>query len=571
MNDPSKIRLKHCFAGCLLFAASILLSATSVAQVEGREWAEVNKPQDVARVLEFLPEGTEAGFVMMPMSDGVRLATTIFLPPGEGPWPVLFAKGFYGRFGMARYAKNAEDGNFAFIVQDARGKRESEGKGTFDPSLFEQHTKDLADALAWIEKQSWSDGRVGVFGGSGNGIAAYNAFLSGSPYATVSKPGNSSGTSNYWMYDNRTRRGLYSWMKNANMSVTSWPRPTVPPADYKDGPERLAQYTPHPDSILIAAGQWYDIVGESAVDAFAAYADKARVFVTIGPNWHGGRTEVKGEKWPKYYNRPVSMPKLSASLLNPDSVPEESLLMYYLMGDPSNPDSLGNEWRTTQTWPVPHTPTSFFLGGDGSITSTIPAPDAKLSFIYDPRDPAPAYGGNGSYSIPVGPMDQSPLAEREDVLRFVSPPLPDALTIVGECRARLFISTDAPDTQFVVKLFDLHPDGTETLIRESAINARFAEGLDGTTPLQAGKVYELNLDLWSTAKVFNPGHRIGVYITSSSLLEGPRPGREIEVYEIHPNTFEPVSSWSEAKTAEQTIHFSSQYPSSILLPVVETF
>lgn len=536
------------------------------AQTAGREWEEVGAPKDVNRVLAHFPEGSVSEFAMVPMRDGVKLATSIFLPPGDGPWPVIFAKSPYGRFTMAGYARDCKEGQFAFVIQDTRGRGDSEGKDSFDTDSFAAHIPDSADALAWIAAQSWCNGNIGIRGGSGNGIAAYTGFLSGSPHLTVASAGNSSGHSHYWMADNRVRRGLYNWMKHNNLATPNWPKPTLIEQSRSDALKELSRYTPHRETVITVSAAWYDIVSESALDLFAQHADTAKIYVTVSPGWHGGATEINGAKWPNFWSR-GSVPGFTETLLGEKS-DAPSFIRYYLMGDPSNPESAGNEWRITREWPMPHTPLTLYLTPDGGLQSLAPAMAGTRGYVYDPADPAPAIGGNGSYSIPVGPLDQRPLRERDHVLHFVSPPLEQPLTVVGNLTADLYVSTDAPDTLFVIKVVDIHPDGTETLIRESAVMGRYAEGLDGNTPLQAGKIYHLKADLWSTAKVFNAGHRIGVLITSSAVLEGGD-GKQQPVYEVHPNRFEPVSSTARARPANQTIHFSSEHPSSFTLPVVE--
>lgn len=550
---------------CHLFFFSLALPLALSAQIEGREWEETGAPKDVERVLKHFPDGASADFAMVPMRDGVKLATTVFVPPGEGPWPVIFCKGFYGRIGMAGYAKSCKNGEFAFVIQDARGSRDSEGKGSYDPASFEAHIPDTSDALDWIADQPWCNGRIGIRGGSGNGVAPYTGFLSGNKHLAVSSGGNSSGHSMYWMADNRVRRGLYDWMKNNGLRTWNNPSPTLELQSRAEALRELAAQRPHPESVMIASAAWYDIVSESALDLFATHADNASVYVTVGPGWHGGATEIKGSKWPNYWNRKKSPPGFKDILLG-DRPKEPSFIRYYLMGDPSNPDSAGNEWRVTREWPVPHTPTRFYLDANGGVSTTPPTRAGSRAYTYDPADPAPAIGGNGSYSIPVGPLDQRPLADREDVLRFTSPPLTDALAVVGNLKADLYISTDAPDTLFVVKVVDIHPDGTETLLRESAAMGRYAEGLDGESPLRANRVYHLKVDLWSTAKVFNPGHRVGVLVTSSSVLHG-KDGKQIPVYEVHPNHFD--SSSGKTRPARQTLHFSPQHPSSVTLPIIQ--
>jgi putative CocE/NonD family hydrolase len=466
---------------------------------------------------------------------------------------------------MAGYARACKDGQFAFVIQDTRGRGDSEGKDSFEPDSFAAHIPDTADALTWIAAQRWCNGRIGIRGGSGNGIAAYTGFLSGSPHLTAASAGNSSGHSHYWMADNRVRRGLYDWMSQNNLATPDWPRPTLIQKSRSDALKELSRYTPNSETVMTVSAAWYDIVSESALDLFALYADKAKIYVTVSPGWHGGATEIKGSKWPNFWSR-GAVPGFTETLLGQDS-DEPSFVRYYLMGDPSNPESAGNEWRTTREWPVPHTPLTLHLTADGGLQSRAPVSAGTRGYVYDPADPAPAIGGNGSFRIPVGPMDQRPLRNRDDVLYFVSPPLKTPLTVVGNLKADLYISTDAPDTLFVIKVVDIHPDGTETLIRESAVMGRYAEGLDGNTPLNPSTVYHLKADLWSTAKVFNPGHRVGVLVTSSSVLEG-KDGKQKPVYEVHPNTFEPAVSLQQARTANQSLHFSEAYPTSITLPVV---
>jgi predicted acyl esterase len=556
----------NAFRYLLLIGCLLLTFTTLPAQQAGREWEEIGAPKDVQRILEHFPEGSTSGFAMVPMRDGTRLATSYFLPPGQGPWPVIFCKGFYGRFAMAGYARDGKEGQVAMVFQDARGRFDSEGNDSFDPASFKAHIPDTADALDWIAKQPWCNGRIGIRGGSGNGVAAYTGFLSGSPHLVVASGGNSSGHSHYWMADNRVRRGLYDWMSHNNLSKAAWPRPTLISQSRTDALRELAGHTPHPDTVMHASAAWYDIVSESALDLFALHADKARIYVTVSPGWHGGATEINGAKWPNFWSRGKSVPGFTELLMG-EQTQEPSFIRYYLMGDPSDPQSAGNEWRVTTEWPVPSTPLRLHLHANGGISAQPASSPGSLSYIYDPSDPTPAIGGNGSYSIPVGPLDQRPLAGRQDLLRFVSDPLTSPLTVVGNLTADLYVSTDAPDTQFVVKVVDIHEDGTETLIRESAAMARYAEGLDGRTPLQAGKVYHLNVDLWSTAKVFNAGHRIGVTITSAAELQG-KDGKTKPVYEVHPNTFDQVHGMEQAQTATQTLHLSARHPSSITLPVV---
>jgi len=207
-----------------------------------------------------------------------------------------------------------------------------------------------------------------------------------------------------------------------------------------------------------------------------------------------------------------------------------------------------------------NTPTSYYLHADGGLSTERPTEQsATLSYAYDPKDPAPTLGGNATYDNNAGPFDQRPLKDRKDILRFVSAPLEKPLEITGKLWADLYFATDVPDTEFVVKVVDIHPDGYEMLIRESAGMARYAEDFQGKPqPLEKGRVYHLKMDLWSTAIVLDKGHRLAVLVTSSSST----------AYEVHPNSFEPVMSYEKSPIANQTLYLSKDYPSHITVPVV---
>lgn len=550
----------------------VLLVPNTQAQVEGREWEEIGKPKDIQKVLKFMPEGTDVKLEMVPMKDGVRLATNIFIPPGDGPFPVLFCRGYYGRFGTSYYAAPCKEGGLVFIIQDARGSFDSEGKGTFETGTFRNELSDIDESLNWIASQPWCNGRIGMTGGSGNGIGPSAAFLTGNKHLVSSSPGNSTGSSLYWMFDNRVRRNLYSWMKNHGHDTKAWPRPTLTDTTRESELEYLASLSPNPETVYVEGAGWWDIVGESALDYFRTFSKKSKIYVKVSPLWHGGKAKVDGKAYP-YATPPKPTPSATGVLKGEAAAPtDSSFLVYYVMGDVHAPDGPGNTYKLTTEWPVPHTPTPYYFSKDGGLSTTKPSSaDASLTFTFDPKKPTPAMGGNSTYNPVDGPHDQSFLKDRTegDVLRFVTGPLEDPVIITGNVFGDLHFSTDVKDTLFIVKLVDIYPSGYEALIRESAGMARYSEGLDGSTPVEPGRPYHLKIDMWSTAIAFNKGHRIGVYVTSSAVIEDPKKkDKTFEVYETHPNTFEQVDSFDNSPTATQTIHLSASHPSGIILPVV---
>ena len=157
-----------------------------------------------------------------------------------------------------------------------------------------------------------------------------------------------------------------------------------------------------------------------------------------------------------------------------------------------------------------------------------------------------------------GPVDQRAIPDRQDYLRFETVPLKSPLHVAGRVTVDLYVSSDTPDTDFVAKLVDVYPDGYEALLTDGIIRARYRKGFDREVLLKSGQVERVRIDLWSTAMVFNRGHRVAVHVSSSN---DPR-------FDPNPNTGHPQRADDETRVARNTISFSKQFPSRILLPVV---
>lgn len=543
--------MRRARARCLL-AFSFFLSGVGAAHAQAQK-----KPSELEKCLEKLPAGTRHEFVMMPLRDGVRLATDVFLPPGgKGPWPVMLLRTPYSRFDP-RPVQEMGGESCVLVCQNQRGRYGSEGTPPRD--TFANEVDDSYDAIEWCAKQTWCNGKVAMWGPSGHGVSPSNAVWSKAPHL-VAVSVNITGDDAYlhWCFSNGARRAMYSWMNQRNQKIGDWPRPTTIPYDLRAREKFLAERGANNKVYFLARAGWYDLFSEAALDSFAALAASGRAFVAMHPGGHGaigGDLKYPGRNWPKG----VQFPTVKQLMTGQEPRDAKSTLVYFLMGDTRDPAAPGNVWQATHVWPVPHTPTDFYLVQDGTLSTARPtAQEAALTFVYDPRAPAPSLGGNYGLGAKSGPLDQRPLKERKDVLRFVTEPLTTPLGITGKVRAQLHFTSDVRDTMFVVKLVDIYPDGYEALLRESAGLARYHQGLDKPAPLEKGKVYALDLDLWSTALVFNKGHRIGVYVTSSSQ----------EAYEVHPNTYDPVKSSDEAVVARNTLLLSGAHPSKIILPVI---
>ncbi|WP_157220740.1 CocE/NonD family hydrolase [Flavisphingomonas formosensis] len=231
-----------------------------------------------------------------------------------------------------------------------------------------------------------------------------------------------------------------------------------------------------------------------------------------------------------------------------------------------------NRWRHEQEWPIARTRyTPLYLGsggransrdGDGRLSFDRPGVQPPDSYIYDPADPVPTCGGTTllSFGGDAGSCDQAIVEVRQDVLVYTSDTLEKPIEVVGPILMRLFAATSAPDTDFMVKLVDVRPDGSAFNVADGVIRARFREALDQPTMVEPGAIVEYEIDMWSTAHLFQAGHRIRVDVTSSDF---PR-------YDRNPNTGHDfgTDAAEDLARARQTIFHDARFASHIVLPVI---
>jgi putative CocE/NonD family hydrolase len=227
------------------------------------------------------------------------------------------------------------------------------------------------------------------------------------------------------------------------------------------------------------------------------------------------------------------------------------------MGDPTDKMAPGNYWRSADHWPPAAAPTVFYFQPDGKLmASTKPQGDDSKSYQYDPANPVPTVGG-AELGADIGPKDQRKVESRDDVLLFSTDVLAEPIEVTGRISAKLYVSSNCPDTDFTVKLTDVYPDGRSMLVTDGILRARFRESFEEERLLEPGKVYEVTVDLWSTSLVFNKGHKIRVAVSSSNA---PR-------FDPNPNTGHAFRADKDIRVATNTIYFSEKYPSRVLLPI----
>ncbi len=238
---------------------------------------------------------------------------------------------------------------------------------------------------------------------------------------------------------------------------------------------------------------------------------------------------------------------------------------YFVMG--------ANKWETSDTWPPKGaTPLTFYLSsagkantlnGDGTLASGPPNVDKADAFIYDPREPVSSYGGNvccTGNAVQGGAFDQRKMEERADILVYTTEPFKEGTEVSGPIDVTLYVSSDAKDTDFTVKLIDVGPNGPAYNLDETIQRVRYRNGYDKPIAfMEKGKVYKVTLQPMTTSNYFAAGHSIRIEVSSSNF---PRFDRNM-------NTGGNNYDETEGVVAHNEIHHSRQYPSSVTVSVVK--
>ena len=511
-----------------------------------------------AKTPAWLPAGVSHWKEVVTMRDGVELGTEVYLPEGEGPFPVLVGRGHRLR-GQTDGVNYYLDKGFACVSQDLAPEGEEIRVGAHGASTDRVRNveHDTYDLVEWTAKQAWCNGKTAIFGYSAGGMATLPA-LKNPPPALKAVVTHIASTEARGVF--RMRGGVASDRRPTHDLDSPW-EPGEPPAN--DAWTILDPLGPD-DGVEVfktdIAG-WFDIFTQGSIDDWVAWKGTRRAVLVVGGGTHGAHPRPSRVP-PDYCDSDIFWPDVPQfDLLNGvvDWKSVESVMYYFLMGDFTNPEAPGNLWKVAQEWPIPHTDVPYYLTTDGGLSTDAPDGVGTLTWDYDPKNPVSRADIEWRSLIADGPVDQRPITRRDDVIRFASEPLPAPVEVTGRILANLAISTDVPDTTFVVQLLDIYPDGYEAMIARGVLMARYRDGYANPKPLEKGTVYDLTLDLWSTAIVFDTGHRIGFLITSSEF------GR----YEVHPNSWDAVDSYRDAPVAHNTLHLRAEYPSRVIIPVVE--
>jgi len=536
--------------------------------------------------------------LMVPMRDGVRMATDLYLPPGDGPHPCILGRTPYNKcnpgFGKLVGAWNSR--GWALVIQDVRGRGDSEGE-------FEPHRHDGVDghdAVEWIAAQPWSSGDVVVQGASYGAHAAWLTALQHPAHlralivmVTPSDPFVEWPTSGHspmsisWcrLVDGRVMQStdgipwnevyehlpLSSMDERAGFSSAHWQRLMQHAVrdealDFLRYQNRFAEL----DLPVLHVSGWYDDEQIGTPLNFAGMVREAateqarrKQRLLMGPWGHAVNASQKlGEvdfgpnavidlesRWAEFANAAIGRGEDASAPVR-----------IFVMGR--------DRWRDEQEWPLQRTRwTDFFLHsggnansrfGDGRLDTQAPSHDEPSdTYLYDPARPVPFITDETSSQI-GGPDDYSAIEQRGDVLCYTTEPLDEDVEVTGPVRLIVHASSSAVDTDFTAKLVDVHPSGFCQRLCDGVVRGRLREGVDREVPMAPGQVYELSIEMWNTCQVFGAGHRIRLEVSSSAFPK----------YDRNLNTGEAVATGTRMVVAENRVWHDAARPSRLILPVI---
>ena len=525
------------------------------------------------------------------MRDGETIATHVETPPGAGPWPAVFKKGY--RISTAG-AVAFKDAGYAFVSQGVRSGPDP--NGISGDARFFADGEDGYDTIEWIGRQPWCDGNVAMFGPSYWGATQWLAAASDEsgppPHLKAIIP--SAINPDLWERGYRAHGAMNLSMtaisrafdadkatfenfmylplidmdtdvggrENAlwNEYVTHWSyrsatrggKPYWPSIGMRDKYERVTI------PVYLYAGWWDYYSGASL-----AYHDRLRrlghtpeVRVWVDDVGHAQMPLAESIDWLDW-------------VIKGKDTGIQGRLPVRLSVQGVEEDRFFDRWP-----PAGMRATEYYLHSrDGSrvgvLDTTPPGDEVPTRYAYDPRDPVPSIGGNANHRgldltlssgavLAEGSRDQRPVEGRQDVLVFTTSTLEEDLAVIGPVELVLYASTDARDTDFTAVLIDVLPDGRAMNVSEGIVRARFRESIwERPRLIEPGRIHEYTIELLPAARVFREGHRIRLHLSSSRF----------PLWDRNTNTGGDPATDTETTTAHQTIYHDQQRPSHILLPL----
>jgi len=548
-----------------------------------------------------MPEPRCLWDVKVPMRDGVRLAANVYLPEGDGPFPVLLNRTPYGKDTVLRsrrvqpYVKVG----YAVVHMDVRGRGNSEG--FYKPNF--QEIEDGHDSIQWAGTQPWSNGKVGTFGGSYEGWTQIYPTRLGSKYhkaaflmCTPSMHPFEEGP--YWSGVPNpigAMLSLYTSGKTNKEEINDMDWESVLQVrplkeilhhlglvenyvEERYEHETLDDYWKPLwwDGVLnltkipcYHVSGWFDDDQKGTLVNFQALANdhpdsevRRNQKLLIGPWPH--RLSTDSSKLGDFDYGSHSIVPLHKEAIRwfdywlkgvENGIMKEPRVRLFLMG--------ANRWIESDTFPIAESRSrTFLLGAEGAANSLIGkgklgekhASTSSSTFTYNPERPAPTPFWKENFQNGSN-EDLRPIQRRDDVLVFTSDSLVEPLNVVGLLAAELYVSTSVVDTDFVARLSDVAPDGYAQRLNVGITRLRFREGYDKIKLVKPGEIMKITIDMWATGHQFKRDHRVRLEVTSSAYPTWA------------PNYNTGGKVWEETTPiiAQQTVYHSHQYPSRLIL------
>lgn len=542
--------------------------------------------------------------VMIPMRDGVNLAGDIYRPKRQGRYPCIVVRTPYEKGEMKHeypfLGKLFASQGYACLIQDTRGKHRSEGHFY----AFAYEGNDAYDTVDWIAEQDWCDGNVGMFGSSYLGLSQWLSAPLQNPHLKAMVPtfvsqkaydivrGNSGvfrlKDALVWNYENMARQKRSSQDIDWKKAVFHLPviqadeqlSCTIPA--FKDwvqhsdedgywGQWRADDKIQHIITPALVVAGWFDMFLASSLFNFQKMiseggSEEARqTQLIVGPWTHHPDLTFKEISYGKSSlirkQLHVAVRWYDHWLKGLSSIDAEWPIHLFVMG--------ANIWRREREWPLTRTlykryylhsgGRAMTAQGDGKLTLVFPDVQTADTYTYDPLNPVPSIGGSAIFGDGwEGPQEQKEVEGRRDVLVYTTDPLEEDVEVTGPIALKLYASSSAPDTDFVGKLTDVHPNGKSYHVQVGIIRARYRLSLSEPSFLEKDRVYLFHIDMAATSQLFKKGHRIRLQITSSHF---PEHGRNL-------NTKEDPNRSKVTQKAHQVIYHDKEHPSHLILPII---
>lgn len=520
--------------------------------------------------------GVREQHVLIPMRDGAKLSAYLYLPAGDGPWPAVFEQRYADISGKATRQRSAELAarGFAVAMVNFRGTHLSEGRWQGYRALGWGELQDGYDTCEWLASQPWCTGKIGTFGSSQGGFAQNFLAVAQPPHLVCQ-----------YMVDT----GLSLFQEGYRIGGVTRPQRFVSMRDIcrepADNDALLAEWEQHPDYDAywqaedcsrhfgrmnvpcFTIGSWYDFMVQGSIASFIGRqhqggpGSRGRQQLLLGP-WLHGRLNKGSKVGEMVYPDNATWPEVDHLTRwfnhwlkgEANGIESEPAVRYYVMGAVGEPGAPGNVWREAADWPPPAREQSLFLQAEGRLDPAQPdAQGGSTSYVSDPRQPMQIEGRG----FP-GARDARGFETQAEVRTWTTEPLSKPVEWTGAVHAELWLSSTAPDTDVLVRVSDVYPDGRSLLVMDYPLRARYREGFEKQVPLTPGEPAKLAWRLGWTSLIFNKGHRIRVTVASTGA----------PLYEPNSQTGgAQTRDWlQDARAATNTVWHDAARPSRLIVP-----